>query len=121
MYRPMCLLETNDVAQVHRYLDLGARWEVCHGPADVLAAEAVREILNFNTGKPVVLAETGAVKPSIQGILRSMILIQWVFLIMISCLHPSLPELQVQEMHGGGGSLLTSLINGTFLTGLLRL
>jgi hypothetical protein len=67
MYRPMCMLETNDVTQVHRYLDLGARWEVCHGPADVLAAEAVREMLNFNTGKPVVLAETGAVKPKHTG------------------------------------------------------
>ena len=67
MYRPMCLLATNDVAQVHRYLDLGARWEVCHGPADVLAAEAVRELINFNTGKPVVLAETGAVKPKHSG------------------------------------------------------
>jgi hypothetical protein len=67
MYRPMMLLETNDVTQVHRYLDLGARWEVCHGPADVLAAEAVREMLNFNTGKPVVLAETGAVKPKHTG------------------------------------------------------
>jgi hypothetical protein len=67
MYRPMSLLETNDVAQVHRYLDLGARWEVCHGPADVLAAEAVRELINFNPGKPILLAETGAVKPKHSG------------------------------------------------------
>jgi hypothetical protein len=67
MYRPMMLLESNDVAQVHRYLDLGARWEVCHGPADVLAAEAVRELINFKPGKPIVLAETGAVKPKHTG------------------------------------------------------
>lgn len=67
MYRPMTLLQTNDVAQVHRYLDLGARWEVCHAPADVLAAEAVRELLRFDSGKPVLLAETGAVKPRHTG------------------------------------------------------
>lgn len=67
MYRPMSLLATNDVAQVHRYLDLGARWEVCHEPADVLAAEAVRELIRFNPGKPIVLAETGAVKPKHTG------------------------------------------------------
>ena len=67
MYRPMSLLATNDVAQVHRYLDLGARWEVCHAPADVLAAEAVRDLISFKPGKPILLAETGAVKPRHTG------------------------------------------------------
>jgi hypothetical protein len=33
----------------------------------VLAAEAVRELIRFNPGKPVVLAETGAVKPKHTG------------------------------------------------------
>ena len=37
-YRKLALMPGNDVAQVHRYLDLGARLEVCHGPVDVLAA-----------------------------------------------------------------------------------
>jgi hypothetical protein len=32
----------NDVAQVHRYLDLGAKFEICHDPMDLLAADAVR-------------------------------------------------------------------------------
>lgn len=67
MYRPVCLLESNDIAQVHRYLDLGARWKVCHDPVDVLAAEAVRELISYHAGKPIILAETGAVKPRHTG------------------------------------------------------
>ena len=47
LYRTHSLLPGNDVAQVHRYLDLGAPLEVCHGPMDVLAADAVRELLGF--------------------------------------------------------------------------
>jgi hypothetical protein len=66
-YRALCALDGNDVAQVHRYLDLGARLEVCHGPVDVLAADAVRELLAFDVGKPVILTETGAVKPKHTG------------------------------------------------------
>jgi hypothetical protein len=57
----------NDVAQVHRYLDLGARLEICLGPMDVLAAEAVRELLAVHPGRPVLLAESGAVEPSHSG------------------------------------------------------
>jgi hypothetical protein len=66
-YRELCLMPGNDVAQVHRYLDLGARIEVCHGPVDVLAADATRELLAFEPGKPVILTETGAVKPRHTG------------------------------------------------------
>ena len=36
-------IDGNDVQQVHRYLDLGAQLTVCHGPVDVLAADAVAE------------------------------------------------------------------------------
>lgn len=57
----------NDVAQVHRYLDLGASLEVCHGPMDVLAADAVREIANCNPKRPIILAESGAVEPRHSG------------------------------------------------------
>ena len=67
LYRAMSLLAGNDVAQVHRYLDLGAKWEVCHGPVDVLAAEAVRELLAWSPLKPVILAESGAVEPNHAG------------------------------------------------------
>lgn len=66
-YRRLATLPGNDVAQVHRYLDLGARLEVCHGPMDVLAADAVRELLAVHPGRPVLLAESGAVEPSHSG------------------------------------------------------
>ncbi|MCX7872143.1 MAG: cellulase family glycosylhydrolase [Verrucomicrobiae bacterium] len=67
LYRRHSLLKGNDIAQVHRYLDLGAELEVCHGPVDVLAADAVRELLSYNPGKPVILAESGAVEPRHTG------------------------------------------------------
>lgn len=67
LYRSLCLIPGNDVAQVHRYLDLGAKLEVCHGPVDVLAADAVQVLLGFDTGQPVLLAESGAVEPGHSG------------------------------------------------------
>ena len=67
MYRRLSTMKGNDVAQVHRYLDLGARLDVCHGPVDVLAADAVRELLALRPGRPVLLAESGAVEPGHSG------------------------------------------------------
>lgn len=67
LYRQLCELEGNDVAQVHRYLDLGAGLTICHGPVDLFASDAVRELLAFNVRKPVILTETGAVKPNHTG------------------------------------------------------
>ncbi len=67
VYRKMMLLEGNQVAQVHRYLDLGARMEVCHMPMDIICSSAVEELLSYNPGKPVILAETGAVEPRHTG------------------------------------------------------
>jgi hypothetical protein len=61
-YQRLCEMPNNDVAQVHRYLDLGAGLEICHGPADVLAADAVRELRAWSPAKPVILAESGAVE-----------------------------------------------------------
>ncbi len=66
-YRRLALMPGNNVAQVHRYLDLGARLDVCHGPVDVLAAEAIRELLAVEPGRPVLLAESGAVEPRHSG------------------------------------------------------
>jgi hypothetical protein len=66
-YQRLVAMKDNDVAQVHRYLDLGAALKVCHGPVDVLAADAVRELLAMKPGKPVILAESGAVEPSHAG------------------------------------------------------
>ena len=67
LYQQNSTMPGNDVAQVHRYLDLGANWEVCHGPVDVLAAEAVREIQSYHPDRPVILAESGAVEPRHSG------------------------------------------------------
>ncbi len=48
-------------------MDLGARLDVCHGSVDVLTADAVTVLLGFNSGKPVLLAESGAVEPGHSG------------------------------------------------------
>lgn len=69
-YRRLATIPGNDVLQVHRYLDLGARLDVCHGPVDVLAADAVGELLAFGVRKPVLLAESGGVEPSHSGPLK---------------------------------------------------
>lgn len=66
-YRRLCQMPGNDVLQVHRYLDLGAAWEVCHGPVAILAAEAVKELRAFGIQKPILLAESGAVEPRHTG------------------------------------------------------
>jgi hypothetical protein len=66
-YRRHSTMPGNDIAQVHRYLDLGASLNACKGPVDVLAADAVREVLAFDPGKPVILAESGAVEPRHSG------------------------------------------------------
>jgi len=66
-YQRLAKMKGNDVAQVHRYLDLGGRLDVCHGPVDVLAADAVREILRVQPARPVLLAESGAVEKSHTG------------------------------------------------------
>ena len=66
-YRLVCSIPGNDIGQVHRYLDLGASLQVCHGPVDVLTADAVRELQAFGLRKPILLAEGGAVEPSHSG------------------------------------------------------
>jgi hypothetical protein len=69
-YEALCRMPGNDVLQVHRYLDLGAQLEVCRGPVDLLAADAVRELLAFTVRKPVLLAESGGVEPNHSGPLK---------------------------------------------------
>lgn len=66
-YQRLMLMPWNEVAQVHRYLDLGARMEVCHEPMDIICSSAIDEIKSYNPGKPVILAETGAVEPKHSG------------------------------------------------------
>jgi len=67
VYKKIMLLPGNEIAQVHRYLDLGAKMEVCHAPMDIICSSAVEELLSYHTGKPVILAETGAVEPGHAG------------------------------------------------------
>ena len=55
-------LADNDALQVHRYFDPGAHLDVCRGEMDVLAADAIREMRDRAPNRPVMLAETGAVK-----------------------------------------------------------
>jgi hypothetical protein len=66
-YQRICLMQANDFGNVHRYLDLGASLEICKGPVDILAADAVRELLAFESEKPILLAESGAVEPGHSG------------------------------------------------------
>jgi hypothetical protein len=67
LYRKHSLMIGNDVAQVHRYLDLGAQLDACKGPMDELAADAVRDLRSFEPHRPILLAESGAVEPSHSG------------------------------------------------------
>ena len=66
-YRRFTKMTEADLAQVHRYLDLGAAMEICHGPVDMLTSDAVRELLAWKPDKPVLLAESGAVVPKHSG------------------------------------------------------
>lgn len=66
-YRQLCELAGNDVFQVHRYLDMGAGLKVCRDPIDLLAADAVGELRQMGIPKPIILTETGAVKPKHTG------------------------------------------------------
>jgi hypothetical protein len=66
-YRRLCLMKDNDFANVHRYLDLGASLDICKGPVDILAVDAVKEMQAFTQDKPILLAESGAVEPSHTG------------------------------------------------------
>lgn len=60
-------LNGNEIAQVHRYLDPGAKLDVCKGAMDILAASATRELLSYNPKKPVLVSEIGAVEANHSG------------------------------------------------------
>jgi hypothetical protein len=57
----------NEVAQVHRYVDLGAEMEVCQASMDVICSSAIKDLQAYHLNKPVILAETGAVEPHHAG------------------------------------------------------
>jgi len=67
MYYRMASLPANDVAQVHRYLDEGARWAICQAPMDQLASQGAVDLLSAKANKPLLVAEIGAVEPNHAG------------------------------------------------------
>lgn len=66
-YETFMKMKDNDVAQVHRYLDLGSGMDICKAAIDIFAADSVRVLREIIKDKPVLLAETGAVKPNHSG------------------------------------------------------
>lgn len=67
IYEFLNKLPSNEVAQVHRYLDEGAELEICSAPVDVLAADAIDVLRGYGANKPMLLAESGAVLPNHAG------------------------------------------------------
>ena len=61
MYDQLATVADSDFMQIHRYLDPGADLDICRGPMDIVAASAVRELLERRADRPAVVAETGAV------------------------------------------------------------
>lgn len=60
--------DKSDMVQLHRYLDYGAKYEICHSsPLDFLP-DGIAQIRH--EGKPLLVAETGAVNDSHSGPLR---------------------------------------------------
>jgi hypothetical protein len=67
IYMTINRLPSNDVAQIHRYLDLGANLDICKAPMDLLASDAINELRSYDVKKPMLLAEVGGVKPRHTG------------------------------------------------------
>ena len=67
VYQKIMAMPGNEIAQVHRYLDLGAEMEVCHAPMDVICSSAIKDLQAYHLSKPIILAETGAVEPHHAG------------------------------------------------------
>jgi hypothetical protein len=67
IYRFITRLQSNDLAQIHRYLDLGASLDICKAPMDLLASDAIGELRSYKVSKPILLAEVGGVKPNHTG------------------------------------------------------
>lgn len=63
-YRQIIPLAANEFSQVHRYLDLGAELDICHGPIDKMLADAVNQMFQLAPRKPAMVSECGAVEPN---------------------------------------------------------
>jgi hypothetical protein len=62
------MMEEMDFQQVHRYLDQGAPWAICHYDAPAFSKDAVERARRPD--RPVLLAETGAVNDQHSGSFR---------------------------------------------------
>ncbi len=67
MYNSYMNIQNNEIAQVHRYLDLGASWDICHSSMDTLASNTIAEIRQMVSDKPIILSEVGAVENNHSG------------------------------------------------------
>lgn len=67
IYEYICKMPSNEVMQVHRYLDPGAELPVCKAPMDSLCSDAVSVLRGYGEEKPLLLAEGGAVQPDHAG------------------------------------------------------
>lgn len=60
-YRSFCW-QYSDMVQIHRYLDCGAQYEICHDtPAKLLRDGIIMMQKSAGSKKPILVAETGAV------------------------------------------------------------
>jgi hypothetical protein len=66
-YRYINQLQSNDVGQIHRYIDAHATLDVCTAPMDILSSNAIDELKSYHLHKPMLLAEVGAVLPNHTG------------------------------------------------------
>lgn len=64
VYDEISPLADNEVAQIHRYLDFGSDWKICHGPIDAMMADAIATLRRIAPGKPALISECGAVEPN---------------------------------------------------------
>jgi len=67
IYEDICAMPSNEVLQVHRYLDPGAELPVCRAPMDSLCSDAVAVLRGYGLRKPLLLAEGGAVRANHAG------------------------------------------------------
>lgn len=64
----LCAMEEMDFQQVHRYLDQGSSWDICHTDVPGFSVQAVQA--TRRPDKPILLAETGAVNDRHTGVFR---------------------------------------------------
>lgn len=69
-YKRLLTLKNNDFINLHRYLDMGTKFNqqpIVRAPIDLLVAQAISEVYVPNVVKPVVFEEIGATAPNFTG------------------------------------------------------